>query len=104
MGWKGVTMMDQRVRFIAEYLKGYFPSTVKRKGRLGAKQRPTLEVGENRVEDDWEQRSPTINHLWSRLISSHGYAFYLLLTTKHLTKKPFHFTNQQLKCPGGLNV
>ena len=26
MGWKGVTVMDQRVRFIAEYLKGYFPS------------------------------------------------------------------------------
>jgi len=25
MGWKGVTVMDQRVRFIAEYLKGYFP-------------------------------------------------------------------------------
>ncbi len=25
MGWKGVTIMDQRVRFIAEYLKGYFP-------------------------------------------------------------------------------
>lgn len=25
MGWKGVTMLDQRVRFIAEYLKGYFP-------------------------------------------------------------------------------
>ncbi len=24
MGWKGVTIMDQRVRFIAEYLKGYF--------------------------------------------------------------------------------
>ena len=25
MGWKGVTVMDQRVRFIAEYLEGYFP-------------------------------------------------------------------------------
>lgn len=25
MGWKGVTVMDQRVRFIAEYLKEYFP-------------------------------------------------------------------------------
>ena len=25
MGWKGVTVMDQRIRFIAEYLKGYFP-------------------------------------------------------------------------------
>ena len=25
MGWKGVTVMDQRVRFIAEYLKGYCP-------------------------------------------------------------------------------
>jgi transposase-like protein len=25
MGWKGVTIMDQRVRFIAEYLKGCFP-------------------------------------------------------------------------------
>jgi putative transposase len=25
MGWKGVTVMDQRVRFIAEYLKDYFP-------------------------------------------------------------------------------
>ena len=25
MGWKGVTIMDQRVRFIAEYLKEYFP-------------------------------------------------------------------------------
>ena len=25
MGWKGVTVMDQRVRFIAEHLKGYFP-------------------------------------------------------------------------------
>ena len=25
MSWKGVTVMDQRVRFIAEYLKGYFP-------------------------------------------------------------------------------
>jgi len=25
MGWEGVTIMDQRVRFIAEYLKGYFP-------------------------------------------------------------------------------
>jgi hypothetical protein len=24
MGWKGVTIMDQRVRFIAEHLKGYF--------------------------------------------------------------------------------
>ena len=24
MGWKGVTVIDQRVRFIAEYLKGYF--------------------------------------------------------------------------------
>ena len=24
MGWEGVTVMDQRVRFIAEYLKGYF--------------------------------------------------------------------------------
>ena len=25
MSWKGVTVMDQRVRFIAEYLKGYYP-------------------------------------------------------------------------------
>jgi transposase len=25
MGWKGVTVMDQRVRFISEYLNGYFP-------------------------------------------------------------------------------
>ena len=25
MGWKGVTVMDQRIHFIAEYLKGYFP-------------------------------------------------------------------------------
>ncbi len=25
MGWQGVTVMDQRVRFIAEYLKGYIP-------------------------------------------------------------------------------
>jgi hypothetical protein len=25
MGWKGVPVMDQRVRFIAEYLKDYFP-------------------------------------------------------------------------------
>jgi len=25
MGWKGVTIVDQRVRFIAEYLKEYFP-------------------------------------------------------------------------------
>jgi len=25
MGWKGVTVMDQRVRFIAEYIKDYFP-------------------------------------------------------------------------------
>jgi len=25
MGWRGVTVMDQRVRFIAEYLEGYFP-------------------------------------------------------------------------------
>jgi putative transposase len=25
MGFKGVTVMDQRVCFIAEYLKGYFP-------------------------------------------------------------------------------
>lgn len=25
MGWKGVTVMDQRIRFIAEYLEGYFP-------------------------------------------------------------------------------
>lgn len=25
MGWKGVTVMDQRVRFIAEYVKGHFP-------------------------------------------------------------------------------
>ena len=25
MGWKGVTIMDQRVRFIGEYLKGYVP-------------------------------------------------------------------------------
>lgn len=25
MGWKGVTIMDQRVRFIAEYIKDYFP-------------------------------------------------------------------------------
>jgi hypothetical protein len=25
MGWEAVTVMDQRVRFIAEYLKGYFP-------------------------------------------------------------------------------
>jgi hypothetical protein len=24
MGWKGVTIMDQRIRFIAEYLNGYF--------------------------------------------------------------------------------
>jgi putative transposase len=27
MGWKGVTVTDQRVRFIAEYLRGYFPFT-----------------------------------------------------------------------------
>jgi hypothetical protein len=25
MGWKGVTVMDQRVRFISEYLDGYYP-------------------------------------------------------------------------------
>ena len=25
MGWKGVTIVDQRVRFIAEYLRNYFP-------------------------------------------------------------------------------
>ena len=25
MGWKGVTIMDQRVRFITEYLRDYFP-------------------------------------------------------------------------------
>ena len=25
MGWKGVTIMDQRVRFITEYLRNYFP-------------------------------------------------------------------------------
>ncbi len=25
MPWKGVTIMDQRVRFISEYLEGYFP-------------------------------------------------------------------------------
>jgi len=25
MGWKGITIMDQRVRFIAEYLRYYFP-------------------------------------------------------------------------------
>jgi putative transposase len=25
MGWEGVTIMDQRVRFIGEYLRGYFP-------------------------------------------------------------------------------
>jgi transposase len=25
MGWKGVTVMDQRVRFMGEYLEGYFP-------------------------------------------------------------------------------
>lgn len=24
MGWRGVTVMDQRIRFIAEYLEGYF--------------------------------------------------------------------------------
>jgi len=27
MSWKGVTVMDQRVRFISEYLKAYFPFT-----------------------------------------------------------------------------
>lgn len=25
MGWKGVTVMGQRVIFISEYLNGYFP-------------------------------------------------------------------------------
>ncbi|MCX5806712.1 MAG: hypothetical protein NT010_11730 [Proteobacteria bacterium] len=25
MGWEGVTIMNQRVRFIAEYLNEYFP-------------------------------------------------------------------------------
>lgn len=25
MSWKGVTIMDQKIRFIAEYLEGYFP-------------------------------------------------------------------------------
>ena len=25
MGWEGVTVMDQRVRFIAEYLNRFFP-------------------------------------------------------------------------------
>jgi transposase InsO family protein len=25
MGWKGVTVMDQRIRFISEYLDGYYP-------------------------------------------------------------------------------
>ncbi|MEN8265246.1 MAG: helix-turn-helix domain-containing protein, partial [Nitrospirota bacterium] len=25
MPWEGVTKMDQRVRFISEYLEGYFP-------------------------------------------------------------------------------
>src|SRR3990172_2219212 len=25
MSWKGVTVMDQRVRFISEYLNAYFP-------------------------------------------------------------------------------
>jgi putative transposase len=25
MSWEGVTVMDQRVRFIGEYLEGYFP-------------------------------------------------------------------------------
>ena len=27
MSWKGVTVMDQRVRFISEYLNAYFPFT-----------------------------------------------------------------------------
>jgi hypothetical protein len=26
MGWEGVTIMDQRVRFIAEYLRDFFLS------------------------------------------------------------------------------
>jgi transposase len=26
MSWKGVTIMDQRIRFISEYLNGYFPT------------------------------------------------------------------------------
>ena len=26
MSWKGVTVMDQRVCFIAEYVKEYYPS------------------------------------------------------------------------------
>ena len=25
MPWRGITIMDQRVRFISEYLEGYFP-------------------------------------------------------------------------------
>ena len=25
MSWEGVTVVDQRVRFIGEYLKGFFP-------------------------------------------------------------------------------
>lgn len=27
MGWKGVTVMDQRIRFISEYLSNYFSFT-----------------------------------------------------------------------------
>jgi len=27
MGWKGVTVMDQRIRFLSDYLEGLFPFT-----------------------------------------------------------------------------
>jgi len=27
MGWKGVTVMDQRIRFLSDYLEGIYPFT-----------------------------------------------------------------------------
>lgn len=27
MGWKGVTVMDQRIRFLSDYLEGLYPLT-----------------------------------------------------------------------------
>ncbi len=63
MAWKGVTIMDQRVRFIAEYLDGYFAvaelcliaeqaphssllsSPLVRQAKLGASYRVKVSIG-----------------------------------------------------------
>jgi len=53
MAWRGVTVMDQRVRFISEYLEGYFKIAERAVGERGTPDFHRDKLYENHAQVYW---------------------------------------------------